>query len=225
MGGVGAMTTMNDAEREAFDAWWKLDAEGSENKAAAYEGWLARAAYAQGAPANERKAFRYWCESIGYPVALMTCGDLAAFQAGAAWQRTQVAGWIPVSERLPSVVQEVIVHSEFDGVTAGFLDSYGEWYAPNSDYKLTRVVAWQPFPAAPALAASTGREVKPHEFGCHRADALHARIEALAAAKAQLLAALEAITYQSDGRIFIGVHSDADVTADVGAAVAAARTA
>jgi len=61
--------------------------------------------------------------------------------------------WIPVSERLPSVAQEVIVNSEFDGVTAGFLDSYGEWYSPNSDYKLTRVVAWQPLPAAPALLA------------------------------------------------------------------------
>lgn len=57
--------------------------------------------------------------------------------------------WIPVSERLPSVAQEVIVSSDFDGVTAGFLDSYGEWYAPNSDYKLTRVVAWQPFPPLP----------------------------------------------------------------------------
>ncbi|NYS36273.1 DUF551 domain-containing protein, partial [Streptococcus danieliae] len=53
-------------------------------------------------------------------------------------------GWISVSERLPDVAQEVIVDSEFDGVTAGFLDSYGEWYSPNSDYKLTRVVAWQP---------------------------------------------------------------------------------
>ena len=60
-------------------------------------------------------------------------------------------GWIPVSERLPAVAQEVIVDSEFDGVTAGFLDSYGEWYSPNSDYKLTRVVAWQPLPAAPSL--------------------------------------------------------------------------
>ena len=69
-------------------------------------------------------------------------------------------GGIPVSERLPSVAQEVVVNSEFDGVTAGFLDSYGEWYAPNSDYKLTRVVAWQPLPAAPALSASTGQEVE-----------------------------------------------------------------
>ena len=67
-------------------------------------------------------------------------------------QRAQRNGWISVSERLPSVAQEVIVNSEFDGVTAGFLDSYGEWYAPNSDYKLTRVVAWQPFPPAPAIA-------------------------------------------------------------------------
>ena len=85
---------------------------------------------------------------------------LAALSAQqSAPERTD--GWISVSERLPDVAQEVIVDSEFDGVTAGFLDSYGEWYSPNSDYKLTRVVAWQPLPSAPALAASTGQEVKP----------------------------------------------------------------
>ena len=77
----------------------------------------------------------------------------------AAWQRTQSA-WVPVSERLPNIAEEVIVSSEFDGVTAGFLDSYGEWYSPNSDYKLTRVVAWQPLPVAPAqpAAQAQGRE-------------------------------------------------------------------
>lgn len=85
----------------------------------------------------------------------------AATARPAVQEQGEVQGrWIPVSERLPSVAQEVIVNSEFDGVTAGFLDSYGEWYSPNSDYKLTRVVAWQPLPAAPALSASTGQEVK-----------------------------------------------------------------
>ena len=84
---------------------------------------------------------------------------LAALSAQqSAPERTD--GWISVSERLPDVAQEVIVDSEFDGVTAGFLDSYGEWYSPNSDYKLTRVVAWQPLPAAPALAASIRQEVE-----------------------------------------------------------------
>ncbi len=72
-------------------------------------------------------------------------------------------GWIPVNERLPSMVQEVIVNSEFDGVTAGILDSYGEWYSPNSDYKLTRVVAWQPLPAAPSLLATHRGQAS----GCH----------------------------------------------------------
>lgn len=105
--------------------------------------------------ATEREAFVGWLGMRPYGVAHALAAK--AFQAGAAWQRAQA--WVPVSERLPSVAQEVIVNSEFDGVTAGFLDSYGEWYAPNSDYKLTRVVAWQPFPAAPALAASTGQEV------------------------------------------------------------------
>lgn len=77
----------------------------------------------------------------------------------AAIAAAQEGGWIPVSERLPDVAQEVIVNSEFDGITAGFLDSYGEWYSPNSDYKLTRVVAWQPLPAPPAIAAAR-QEVK-----------------------------------------------------------------
>lgn len=75
-------------------------------------------------------------------------------EARTAIAAAQEGGWIPVSERLPDVVQEVIVNSEFDGITAGFLDSYGEWYSPNSDYKLTRVVAWQPLPAPPAIAAA-----------------------------------------------------------------------
>ena len=79
--------------------------------------------------------------------------------ARAAWQRTQSV-WVPVSERLPDIAQEVIVNSDFDGITAGFLDSYGEWYSPNSDYKLTRVVAWQPLPAAPAQPAAQEGESK-----------------------------------------------------------------
>lgn len=61
-----------------------------------------------------------------------------------------VAGWISVTERLPEVAQEVIVSTEFEGVCAGILDSYGEWFAPCSEYKLTRVTHWMPLPAAPA---------------------------------------------------------------------------
>lgn len=94
------------------------------------------------------------------------------FREGGKWRGKFVAqqsapergdGWIPVNERLPSMVQEVIVNSEFDGVTAGILDSYGEWYSPNSDYKLTRVVAWQPLPAAPSLLATHRGQAS----GCH----------------------------------------------------------
>lgn len=62
-----------------------------------------------------------------------------------------VAGWIPVAERLPEVAQEVIVSTEFEGVCAGILDSYGEWFAPCSEYKLTRVTHWMPLPAAPEV--------------------------------------------------------------------------
>ena len=57
--------------------------------------------------------------------------------------------WISVEERLPSIAQEVIVNTEFEGVCAGVLDSYMEWYAPCSDYKLTRVTHWMPLPSPP----------------------------------------------------------------------------
>ena len=64
--------------------------------------------------------------------------------------------WVAVIERLPNVTQEVIVFSSFEGVCAGVLDSYGEWFAPCSEYKLTRVTHWMPLPAAPGR-----QEVKP----------------------------------------------------------------
>lgn len=89
-----------------------------------------------------------------------TCSAMLA-SAPSAPATVQGDGWIPVSERLPNIVQEVIVNSEFDGITAGFLDSYGEWYSPNSDYKLKRVVAWQPLPAPPAIAAAPKAEQPP----------------------------------------------------------------
>lgn len=95
--------------------------------------------------------------SLGLREPLMTVSQHKRIVAALSAQQSAPErgdGWIPVNERLPSIVQEVIVDSEFDGVTAGFLDSYGEWYSPNSDYKLTRVVAWQPLPAAPSLLAS-----------------------------------------------------------------------
>lgn len=59
--------------------------------------------------------------------------------------------WVAVSERLPNVTQEVIVFSSFEGVCAGVLDSYGEWFAPCSEYKLTRVTHWMPLPPAPEV--------------------------------------------------------------------------
>ena len=62
---------------------------------------------------------------------------------------TAAGGWIHVNDATPNIAQEVIVFSEFDGVTAGFLDSYDEWYCPNSNYKLSRVSHWMPLPAAP----------------------------------------------------------------------------
>lgn len=63
-------------------------------------------------------------------------------------------GWIHANDGTPNTAQEVIVFSEFDGVTAGFLDSYDEWYCPNSNYKLTRVSHWMPLPAAPGATPS-----------------------------------------------------------------------
>ena len=61
--------------------------------------------------------------------------------------------WVAVIERLPNVTQEVIVFSSFEGVCAGVLDSYGEWFAPCSEYKLTHVTHWMPLPPAPEMKA------------------------------------------------------------------------
>ena len=65
-------------------------------------------------------------------------------------QPSEPTGWVAVTERLPSVAQEVIVSADFEGVCAGVLDSYDEWFAPCSEYKLTRVTHWMPLPAAPS---------------------------------------------------------------------------
>lgn len=73
---------------------------------------------------------------------------------GAPAQAEPASPWVAVSERLPNVAQEVIIFSDFEGVCAGVLDSYDEWFAPCSEYKLTRVTHWMPLPAAPAIAAA-----------------------------------------------------------------------
>ena len=65
-----------------------------------------------------------------------------------------VPKWISVEERLPEYGQEVIVNTDFEGVCAGVLNSYDEWFAPCSEYKLTRITHWMPLPAAPAIAAA-----------------------------------------------------------------------
>jgi len=68
-----------------------------------------------------------------------------------AQQQEPVVKWQPI-ETVP-MCEEVIVWSEFDGVCAGILNSYGEWYSPFSEYKLTRVRMWMPLPDAPIEAA------------------------------------------------------------------------
>ena len=81
------------------------------------------------------------------------CHDFYAGRKQEPSHGEQVREWVPVSERLPNIAQEVIVHAQFDGVCAGVLDSYGEWFAPSSDYKLTRVNSWMPLPAAPSAGS------------------------------------------------------------------------
>lgn len=76
---------------------------------------------------------------------------LRAAEIDAARLANPAGQWVAVSERLPNVAQEVIIFSGFEGVCAGVLDSYGEWFAPCSEYKLTRVTHWMPLPAAPEV--------------------------------------------------------------------------
>ena len=65
----------------------------------------------------------------------------------------EMSEWISVSDMLPEWGQEVITFTKFEGVCAGVLDSYNEWYAPCSDYKLSRVTHWQPLPPPPEQTA------------------------------------------------------------------------
>lgn len=56
----------------------------------------------------EREAFYAYGESIGMPRLMLTIGEFKAFQAGAAWQRTQAQP----SEKLVEALEEVITYPE-----------------------------------------------------------------------------------------------------------------
>lgn len=101
------------------------------------------------AVAKEGQDPEAWPSHGNAPLAIASALALAVSTAPQPAPAQDVAGWIPVTERLPEVAQEVIVSTEFEGVCAGILDSYGEWFAPCSEYKLTRVTHWMPLPAAP----------------------------------------------------------------------------
>lgn len=57
--------------------------------------------------------------------------------------------WISVNERLPDIAQEVIVFAVYDRVCCANLNSFNEWFAPQSDYQIIKVTHWRPLPPAP----------------------------------------------------------------------------
>lgn len=97
-----------------------------------------------------------WCSNRDCPLHPMDTFGFTpeSWNTRAALAAPAQDGWIPVSERLPEYGQEVIVNTDFECVCAGVLDSYGEWFAPCSEYKLTRITHWMPLPAAPGAAPS-----------------------------------------------------------------------
>lgn len=73
--------------------------------------------------------------------------------------RQRVPHWQPIDTA--PMATELIVWSDFEGVCTGMLDSYGDWYSPNSEYKLTRVCMWMPLPAAPEAPAQCDTPTPP----------------------------------------------------------------
>lgn len=56
------------SEREAFEAWWTHDAEGTENKAAAFEGWQARAEWERSQSTAEVEKLKQDCRNYLHEV-------------------------------------------------------------------------------------------------------------------------------------------------------------
>ena len=75
-----------------------------------------------------------------------------------------MAGWIPVTERLPEVETDVLVRgvrrNEVMHRVAGLFN--GEWSSQETeDLLLGEVTHWMPLPAAPAAHDKQSGEVKP----------------------------------------------------------------
>ena len=56
-----------------------------------------------------------------------------------------VQGWIPCSERLPKVDEEVLVTMEWGDVQIAWYDKFGKWET-DEWYDLDDILAWMPLP-------------------------------------------------------------------------------
>ncbi len=64
--------------------------------------------------------------------------------------QSDAAAWIPMSERLPEVVDDVLCYSSnFAHAQIGFYDSVGKWQDVEGDKYLIGVTHWQPLPESP----------------------------------------------------------------------------
>lgn len=112
---------------------------------------------------GEREAFRQWVESIGFTMELATIGELKAFHAGAAYQRSTSQPDAPIS-------------AELDQYDAGLLNDFGggnvEWWQDYIRAELGR--AHDFYQSQCAALSPAGGGVVPAEFLEH---VKHARKE------------------------------------------------
>lgn len=61
-----------------------------------------------------------------------------------------VSKWISVNDKLPATRKTVLIYDEYEGISAGYYDSYYAKFRSIEDiYRSCNVTHWQPLPEPP----------------------------------------------------------------------------